>query len=450
MFALDEDKLERWEIKAEQAAGALKTCMSHDVKVLIQDCENDPILIWDTLRALFIQQQTAPCFNAYHALVSVEKSDSEGLDSLINRVDEHIRIIKSLSPSSFTLDDLHDELAVMAIIRALPQTFDDVMHTISILDKFDKQSVVQSLCNMDHTRANLSSTIYAFAASSAAPRQSQNASPLQASSSSSSSSQNSQNRATNCPKCNICSRLGHIEAKCFLKDKLMRQMPSHSSSSAASASTISQSTPDAPQSASIASASALFSTASPDAHISSWNADTGTSAHMTFNRHWIHHMMPHRIPIRLADGSVVYSEGIGTVQFAPVVNGQEMAPLEFTNVLDVPSLSSNLFSVLYLTMHHSFTIFIERDTLHFVRDSKILFQADVSPSNSAFLLGETIPVQQIASLSSSSSPLPLDLSLWDRRLCHHHLAGVKKLLSGNLVTCFRLDSQADPDPVCEA
>ena len=31
--ALDEDKLERWEVKAERAAGALKTCMSHDVKV---------------------------------------------------------------------------------------------------------------------------------------------------------------------------------------------------------------------------------------------------------------------------------------------------------------------------------------------------------------------------------------------------------------------------------
>ena len=48
------------------------------------------------------------------------------------------------------------------------------------------------------------------------------------------------------------------------------------------------------------------------------------------------------IPICLADGSVVYSEGVGTVQFSPVVHGQEMVKLEFTNVLYVPSLSSNL------------------------------------------------------------------------------------------------------------
>ena len=42
------------------------------------------------------------------------------------------------------------------------------------------------------------------------------------------------------------------------------------------------------------------------------------------------------------------------------------------------------------------------------------------------------------------------LSLLHRRLCHHHLAGIRKLLSGNLVTGLKLDSKAEPDPVCEA
>ena len=114
---VDEDKLEHWEIKAERAAGALKTAMSPDVKVLIRDGEDDPIFIWDTFKTSFIQQRTAPCFNAYHALLSVQKLDSESLEGLINRVDEHIRIIKSLSPSSFTMDNLCDELAVMASSR---------------------------------------------------------------------------------------------------------------------------------------------------------------------------------------------------------------------------------------------------------------------------------------------------------------------------------------------
>jgi Integrase core domain/GAG-pre-integrase domain len=58
-------------------------------------------------------------------------------------------------------------------------------------------------------------------------------------------------------------------------------------------------------------------------------------------------------------------------------------------------------------------------------------------------------MQQLASLLSTS-PRTLNLALWHRCLCHHHLAGVKKLLSGNLVMGFKLDSQANPDLVCEA
>jgi transposase InsO family protein len=170
---------------------------------------------------------------------------------------------------------------------------------------------------------------------------------------------------------------------------------------------------------------------------------------MTFNRHWMRHMTPYRIPIRLADGSVLYSEGVGSVQFIPEVNGRKMAPLEFTNVLYVPSLSTNLFSVLYLTIHRHFTVSIKLDTLHFIRESQTVFEAKISSSNAAYLVGETIPVEELASLSSTAT-LPMDLTLLHRRLCHHHLAGIRKLLSGNLVTGLRLDSKAEPDPVCEA
>src|SRR5882762_6918164 len=77
-----------------------------------------------------------------------------------------------------------------------------------------------------------------------------------------------------------------------------------------------------PQTASAASASALFSASQAESH--SWNADTGASAHMTFNRHWMRNLRPNRTQIRLADGSVVYSEGVGSVRFNPVINVQEM------------------------------------------------------------------------------------------------------------------------------
>ena len=88
---------------------------------------------------------------------------------------------------------------------------------------------------------------------------------------------------------------------------------------------------------------------------------------------------------------MVYSEGVGLVHFNPVVNGQEMAPLELTNVLYVPALCSNLFSVLNLALHHHFTVCIKHDTMHFIRDNKIPFKVKTA-SNSAFLVGDTIPM----------------------------------------------------------
>jgi hypothetical protein len=238
----------------------------------------------------------------------------------------------------------------MAIIRALPHSFDDVVRTISVLDKFDKPSVLQSLRNMDQTRSNLSGTSSAFSASSGPPRSRSKAPSTPQSTHSTPSTSNSHpNGATahSSSKCDFCSRLGHVEAKCFLKERLMRQHNIPSSSTASPASTSSQTPPGPPQTASVASASALSPSAlQPDSY-TSWNADAGTSAHTTCHRHWMRNLKPHCVQIRLADGSVVYAEGVGSVRFNPVVNGPEMAPLEFTNVLYVPALCSNLFSVLY-------------------------------------------------------------------------------------------------------
>ena len=135
---------------------------------------------------------------------------------------------------------------------------------------------------------------------------------------------------------------------------------------------------------------------------------------MTFNCHWMHNLKPHCIPIRLADGSVIYSEGVGTVWFNPVLGGKEIAPLEFTNVLYVPSLSSNLLSVLYLTMHCHFNVLIVGNTMHFIRDNQTMFRAQVKHSNEAFLVGDTIPVEELASLSSTTT-----LSVTAKGLVHN-------------------------------
>src|SRR3984957_17856647 len=79
-----------------------------------------------------------------------------------------------------------------------------------------------------------------------------------------------------------------------------------------------------------------------------WNTDTGASSHMTPHKHWFRSYSPHVVAVKLADHSTIYSAGIGSVEFQPVIDGIPERPVVFHDVLHVPDLASNLLSLLHL------------------------------------------------------------------------------------------------------
>ena len=86
--------------------------------------------------------------------------------------------------------------------------------------------------------------------------------------------------------------------------------------------------------------------------------------------------------------------------------------------------------------------------MHFSRDGAVWFMAVVPDgSNNAYLQGTTSTI--VFQSAGAASTLPLDLSLWHRRLCHHHYAGVQRMVKEHLVTGLQLDSDVQPNPVCE-
>ncbi|KAI0755973.1 hypothetical protein BC629DRAFT_1254357, partial [Irpex lacteus] len=119
--------------------------------------------------------------------------------------------------------------------------------------------------------------------------------------------------------------------------------------------------------------------------------------------------------------------------------------VEFSRVLHVPELGSNLLSVLYLARNHRFNVHISSERMDFVQDSVIRFCAPIDASNTTHLAGNVIPAPESA-LVSATLTLPLDESLWHRRFAHHHHAGVKKLISQGVVLGLKLDSTAPADP----
>ena len=112
-----------------------------------------------------------------------------------------------------------------------------------------------------------------------------------------------------------------------------------------------------------------------------WITDTGATSHMTPHNHWFHDYAPYVVPINLADGKVIYSAGIGSIIFHPTPNNPNIPYIKFTNVLHVPDLTSNLFSVLTLTRHKQFNVVIQQSSMSFIRDNQVWFTASITDNN---------------------------------------------------------------------
>eukprot|EP00794_Sanderia_malayensis_P006182 gene6182-6896_t len=77
-----------------------------------------------------------------------------------------------------------------------------------------------------------------------------------------------------------------------------------------------------------------------------WYIDSGASQHMSCNKNWMKNYNEFSVPekVRLGDNRTVEALGKGTVWLRVMADGQ-YKPVEMSDVLYVPSLVKNLFSV---------------------------------------------------------------------------------------------------------
>jgi hypothetical protein len=187
---------------------------------------------------------------------------------------------------------------------------------------------------------------------------------------------------------------------------------------------------------------------------SDWNTDTGASRNMTPHRVWFKMYTPHVVPIRLADDSCIYSEGVGLIVFWPRdKDGKEMDPVEFHDVLHVPALRNNLLSPFHLTREKNYSIKIEGPTVDFIHSGETRFSADITQNNIGYLRGRTQVFSTSSAMvianSSSTSTCPMDLSLWHQHCGHLSADNVCQMIEDNLVTGVKCVKMTGLDPICE-
>jgi transposase InsO family protein len=423
----DEESKLKWSRRAQKAAGELYLSVEQDQKSHFHGMLSDPIRIWTTLRDVHMSKKPGARFNAYDSLFSIRKQPNESLQSLCARIDTAMQNIQDLRPTAFILKDLDDELHSMALIRSLPDEYKSLSQSLMLLDDLNKNTIREAfLAEETNSRKRGEQDI---------PQTSDMA--LYSSNSSKSEQE-----------CDFCGFKGHTSADCrkLVSARAYARKPRPAKKQTANSANVE------PESSKVAESAGNAS----DNHISSfplqidanfdWNADSGATSHMTPHAHWMRNYTPFRTPIRLANNHIVYSAGVGSVVFVPTIGGKGRRAVEFTRVLHVPDLKTNLLSILYLTRHKQFTVTINSCEMRFIHEGTLLFTAQINENNAAFLDGSTDEDSHTANFVST---LPVDISLWHRRLAHHDYNSVKQMITRRLVTGIDIQSKQPPDLICE-
>ena len=419
----DQDSKLKWKKRAQKAAGELFLSVEPDQKSHFHGILSEPVTIWTTLRNVHMSKKPGARFNAYDTLFSIRKQPNESLQSLCARIDASMQIIQDLRPENFTLKEIDDELHSMALIRSLPDEYKSLSQSLMLLDDLNKTKIREAFLaeetnSQRRGEQNVAGTSDLALATS------------------------------NDQECDFCGWKGHTSSECRKLAAARTNARKQRTGKKQTANTANNEPEQSNVVESAANASSYHISSSPlqiDANFD-WNADSGATSHMTPHSHWIRNYTPFRTPIRLANDHIVYSAGIGSVRFAPTIGGKKARVVEFTQVLHVPDLRTNLLSILYLTRQKQFTVIINSREMRFACNNTTLFTAQINENNAAFLDGTTDENTESASYIST---LPLDISLWHRRLAHHDYNSVKQMISKQLVTGIDIKSKKTPDPICE-
>src|SRR3984885_6199913 len=401
------EKQEDWDAKADQAIGWIFLMVEPSQTVHLQGIA-DPVAMWEALKSVHLQQKPGARFNAYDDLFSIRKTEEEFLQTLVNRVDAAIQHIKNLCPKNFTLDNLDDELLCMAMIRSLPEDYSHFVSSLMLSDKLDKSIITQAFHTEEIQRTRRSAPQISEVANKVTAVIT---TPIPSNTNSTCNSACTHNHNSNTPfkkqhnkkypPCSFCGKKGHFYSRCPL------YLAKSAEAKAATAAEVQES-------AGKASIYTLEELENPFLLKSNydWNADTGATSHMTPHRHWLRNYKPLHIAIRLADHTIIYSAGIGSILFIPIINGVKSQPLLFSRVLHVPQLQNNLLSLLYLTKHKGYNINIDSQYIHFIQSSRLLFTATINSKNAAFLDGCTAPASLLNMVTKHLLHRPMDLLLY--------------------------------------
>lgn len=117
------DAQDTWMIRDMNAAGVIYSYVTEPIQTLIRGNLNSSVDMWNTLKTHFSQDNAASRFLIFDEFFSIAKQPDESLSTVVSHVENGLQKIRSARPSTMTLQTFEEELAIMTLIRALPEEY---------------------------------------------------------------------------------------------------------------------------------------------------------------------------------------------------------------------------------------------------------------------------------------------------------------------------------------
>jgi Zinc knuckle len=321
---------EKWESSEEIAMGVIVATASKMHLELISKLEDGPAWdLWCAIEHCHMSSNVSLRREAWVQLYGTRKQPDEGYADYYRRGDTHNDRIDCVTPISLSRKEISEERLMTQLLYGLPA--DD-----SLRRQFISQSAL-TLADMWTAFLRIDRDASATAAIESA-------------------------NAAFAGACHKCDQRGHLSKECPYAEDIKRAVNTRISaakkkgkartnavanaadagSSAASSST--------QESAGVASSFLSHQSSSTDV----WVCDSGASSSMSNSRSAFTTFRPDRRPIRLADGKIVYSSGLGSMRFVStygyIVSIHNVVPLLAVNLF-----AANKFAKEYRTTHMEVT-----------------------------------------------------------------------------------------------
>lgn len=233
-------------------------------------------------------------------------------------------------------------------------------------------------------------------------------------------------------KCNYCKEKGHWAREC---KKRIDDIKKRTNSAENSASTYMCDIDDLKDAVSTTDVSSFYSDASLD-NDEAWIADSGASMHMTGHREYFSKLEPfcEVRHVKIADNKVLPTAGVGNIDIEVNINN-ELFCRQLSNVLYVPSLKKNLFSV-GAANDKGFSF-------HCYKDHCVIKDRNNSISAVGKRYGSLFQMQFKVKVPECNIAQTASLELWHKRLGHINLQTIKKTQKLGAVDGLKVQDKTD-------